>query len=110
MTNYVMTIKKLQRAINNVSQSEKIIYATSQFYRDDVKHAITMYYVKVSLKDGEGRTNKTIFKNASQVRVLLFLKDMWNFVSAGNSIQDSVDACVELQSSYITAKQMERRR
>lgn len=109
MTNYVMTIKKLQRAINMVSETEKILYSTSQFYRDDVKHAITMFLVKVSIPTPEGRTNQQIYKSASQVRILLYFKDIYELVSAGNSIMESADEAERRQANYVTAKQMERR-
>lgn len=76
-------IYKLQTALNQVADM-KIMYNKSQFYGKD-RHSggnktITMHQVKQAVWDEQkGKyVYQELFKSASQLQVILFLKDLWD--------------------------------
>lgn len=75
-SNSVM-IHKLQQAING--KGGKVLYGTSQFYSDKQNRPVTIYSIKQAVYDDETGKHKTqeLFKSASQIQIVLFLRDMW---------------------------------
>lgn len=72
------TIKKLQMAINT-KFGEQLLYERRQFYSTKEKRPINIYTVKKSIfnpKKGKDEAFE-LFKSASQVQVILYLRDYW---------------------------------
>lgn len=70
-------IKKLQSAING--RGGRLLYQTSQFYSDSQDRPVTIYYIKEA-RDVPGQKKKKnveLFHSASQVQIVLFLRDYW---------------------------------
>lgn len=76
-TNLAM-IRKLQMGINNTFPEERITYNTTQFYSNDQKRMITLYIIKKTIvSDTEKNQYLTLFKAASQLQVVMFMRDYW---------------------------------
>ena len=71
-------IKKLQKAINT-NFDKKILVNKSQFYSDKSEKIIEMIVVKQAVWDEEKKKIKNIelFSSASDVQIVLFLRDYW---------------------------------
>lgn len=74
-------IYKLQVALN--SKGLKILCPRSQFYSDQQHRPVTLYKVEQSIWNDElGKYNhKTLFSSASQIQVVLFLRNLWYLVN-----------------------------
>lgn len=70
-------IYNLQRALN--SRGWKILCNRSQFYSDEQNRPVTMYKVAQSVWDPqtEKYRHKDLFSSASQIQVVLFLRNLW---------------------------------
>lgn len=81
----VEMIRKLQIALN--SKGLKILCNRSQFYSDQQKRPVTIYKVAQSVwNEGLGKYNhKDLFSSASQIQVVLFMRNLWYAVN-GNPI------------------------
>ena len=71
-------IKKLQTAINQ-KFGEQLLYERRQFYSHDQNRPVNMYYIKKAFYDPERKKTDAIeiFKAASQIQIILFLRDYW---------------------------------
>lgn len=72
------TIKKLQMAINT-KFGEQLLYERRQFYSTKEKRPINIYTIKKSIfnpKKGKDEAFE-LFKSASQIQVILYLRDYW---------------------------------
>ena len=77
MTSNSNMIKKLRSAIN--SKGCKLLYSTSEFYSEEQHRPITIYYIKEAQWDAERGRNRNVelFHSASQIQIVLFLRDYW---------------------------------
>lgn len=77
MTSNLAMIKKLRAAIN--AKGCKLLYNTSEFFSEEQQRPITMYYIKEAVWDEKRGRNKNIelFHSASQIQIVLFLRDYW---------------------------------
>lgn len=77
MQSNVHMIKKLRNAING--KGEKLLYNTSEFYSESQQRAITIYIIKKAVYDEKRGRNRNIelFHSASQIQIVLFLRDYW---------------------------------
>ena len=77
MTSNTNMIKKLRAAIN--SKGCKLLYSTSEFFSEEQQRPITIYYIKEALyNEKTGRNqNVELFHSASQIQIVLFLRDYW---------------------------------
>lgn len=72
----VEMIRRLQVALN--SKGLKVLCNRSQFYSEQQKRPVTMYKVAQSVPLPNGRnTHKTLFESASQIQVVLFMRNLW---------------------------------
>lgn len=71
-------IKKLQKAIN-INFDKKILVNKTQFYSDKTEAIVEMIVVKQAVWDEEKQKIKNIelFSSASDVQVVLYLRDYW---------------------------------
>lgn len=104
--NYTKTIKKLQTAIN--MQGQKLLYCTSEFYSKDLQRPVIMYYIKNAVFDGDSVNNEVLFKSASQIRVVFFLRDLLEYLNSGIRIDEAQALCIEKQKTYITKREVIR--
>lgn len=74
-------IHKLQFALN--SRGMRILCNRSQFYSDEQKRPVTIYKVCQSVfSEQTGKTqHKEIFSSASQIQVVLFLRNLWDYIN-----------------------------
>ena len=72
------TIKKLQRAINNVVEN-KILINKTQIYHKDIDKVSELIIVKRAIWDNEKQRNRyeELYHSNSDVQIVLFLRDMW---------------------------------
>ena len=71
-------IKKLQMAINT-KFGEQLLYERRQFYSRKENRPINMYTIKKAIfnpKKGKDEAFE-LFKSASQIQVILYLRDYW---------------------------------
>ncbi len=82
-------IHRLQQALN--MKGCKILYSTSQFYSMAQNRPVTIYHIKRAIADESGKktTSVELFKSASQIRVVLFLRDLWYEVNGWEIPQDN---------------------
>lgn len=89
MASNSILIHKLQQALN--TKGCKILYTTSQFYSIRQNRPVTIYHIKRATVDES--THKTtsveLFKSASQIRIVLFLRDLWYEVNGWEIPQDN---------------------
>jgi hypothetical protein len=73
-------IYRLQVALN--SKGIKALINRSQFYSEERNRPVTIYKVSIAQFDEEsGRTkNVEVFSSASQIQIVLFLRNFWNLV------------------------------
>jgi len=71
-------IKKLQRAIND-SFNAKILINKTQFYSDKTEKAVELIVIKKAVWDNDKQKYKNIelFSSASDVQIVLWLRDYW---------------------------------
>lgn len=71
-------IKKLQMGINQ-KFGEQLLYERRQFYSKQQQRPINMYIIKKTVFNPVDNTVSTVelFKSASQIRVILYLRDYW---------------------------------
>lgn len=74
-------MRRLQIALN--SKGMKILCNRSQFYSDQQKRPVTIYKVAQSIwDDSAGKYNhKTLFSSASQIQVVLFMRNLWFLIN-----------------------------
>lgn len=77
MNSNTVMIKKLRNAINN--KGEKLLYNTTEFFSDDQNRPITLYIIKKAIWDDKRHRNRNVelFHSASQIQIVLFLRDYW---------------------------------
>lgn len=76
----VEMIRKLQIALN--SKGLKVLCNRSQFFSEVQNRPVTMYKVAQSYMTSTGRTShKTLFESASQIQVVLFMRNLWYAVN-----------------------------
>lgn len=102
MASNIKNIRKLQTAINSISET-KILYQTAQFWTPHDKRAIQKYIIKRSVYNAttERYDAEEIFSTYSQLQVILFLRDylftlqgkeiptdnkLWNEIKEKNNI------------------------
>ena len=75
---YTTTIKKLQKAIN-INFDRKILINKSQFYSDRSDSIVEMIVIKQAVwnKDKQKVVNVKLFESASDVQIVLYLRDLW---------------------------------
>ena len=74
-SNRVM-IHKLQHAINGTG--EKLLVDKSQFYSEGQQRPVTVYKISRGILQDNGKTKKEkLFETASQIQIVLFLRDYW---------------------------------
>ena len=73
------TATKILRAINTTFPEERILYNQNQFYSDCDKRAITIHSIKKTIVDVDSgkKTTVELFSSASQLLIVLFLRDYW---------------------------------
>lgn len=71
-------IKKLQMAINQ-KFGEQLLYERRQFYSHEQKRPVNMYYIKKAFYNRDRRKTESVelFKAASQIQIILYLRDYW---------------------------------
>ena len=71
-------IKKLQRAINDTFDA-KILINKTQFYSADTKKPVEILVIKKAVWDNSKQKFKNVelFSSASDIQIVLFLRDMW---------------------------------
>lgn len=86
MASNIVSIKKLQKAIN-VNCPFKILYTTAQFYSMDCDLPITKYCIRKVLMNYETRRAESVevFSTYSQLCIVMFLRDLW-FVWQGKEL------------------------
>jgi hypothetical protein len=72
-------IYKLQRALN--SKGLRILSNRSQFYSEDQNRPVTIYKVSQSRPDGIKKKHVELFSSASQIQIVLFLRNLWYVVN-----------------------------
>ena len=76
MANELTTIRKLQRALNE--RGCRILYQTSQFYSEQQHRPVTIYHIKQSVLEENGKSTQVeLFSSASRIQIVLFLRDYW---------------------------------
>lgn len=77
MNSNTTMIKKLRGAING--KGEKLLYSTSEFFSEEQNRPITIYTIKKAIWDEDRGRNKNVelFHSASQIQIVLFLRDYW---------------------------------
>ena len=77
MNSNSVIIHKLQQAIN--LKGGRLLYCTSQFYSIKENRPVTVYHIKQAVLDEETEKTKNVelFKSASQLQIVLFLRDFW---------------------------------
>lgn len=77
MNSNTVMIKKLRNAING--RGYKLLYNTTEFYSEEQQRPITLYIIKKAVYDEKRHRNRNIelFASASQIQIVLFLRDYW---------------------------------
>ena len=96
--NYVGTLKKLQRALNN--KGYRFLYCTSEFYCEDINRPITMFYIKHATNVNGRVDNKVLLKTASQLKALFFLRDILEMSDSEISFDDMIAIALDKQRTY----------
>lgn len=92
-------IKKLQKALNH--KGLRITVSTSQFWSATEQKAINVYYVYGNEMDFEAQKSVQIelFRSASQVYIILFLRDIW-YTLNGVEIPEEEEGFLAKKSKY----------
>lgn len=92
-------IHRLQQALN--SKGCMILYSTSQFYSTKQNRPVTLYHIKQSIPDDNTGRLKTVelFKSASQIQIVLYLRDMWYNVN-GREIPKDNEIWNNIKNNY----------
>lgn len=74
-------IHKLQIALN--SKGMRVLCNRSQFYSDEQNRPVTMYKVAQAVwnTETERYNHKELFSSASEIQVVLFLRNLWFLVN-----------------------------
>lgn len=74
-------IHKLQAAING--KGEQLLIDKIQFFSEDQNRPISLYRISKSVFNPEKGRNKKdkLFETASQIQVVLFLRDYWYYLT-----------------------------
>lgn len=102
-SNYTAMIKKLQMAINMYGY--RLLYSTSEFYSVQFGRPIIMYYIKYADINEQGQINNVLlFRSASQLRIVFFMRDMWNMIQQDPhaDIDQLAQQASLLQEGYLT--------
>lgn len=85
MKGNAQTIAKLQTALN--AEGDKILQRTKQFYSNETKSPVTIYYVERGVWNEEKQKNVNVelFHTTSQLQVILFMRDLL-FINRGDPI------------------------
>ena len=72
------TIKKLQRAINETFDS-KILINKTQYYSKESERPLEIMIIKMAVWDSDKQKFKNVelFSSASDVQIVLWLRDYW---------------------------------
>ena len=75
---YMPLIKKLQKAIN-LNFDKRILVNKTQFYSDKTDKIIEMIVIKQAVwsEDKHKIVNVKLFESASDIQILLYLRDLW---------------------------------
>ena len=97
-SNSVM-IHKLQKALN--LKGMKIMYSTSQFYSEEQDRPVTIYHIKQAVWDEKKQkyVNQELFQDTSQIRVVLYLRDLW-YILNGIDLPTDNEKWNELREKY----------
>lgn len=89
MASNSILIHKLQQALN--TKDCKILYSTSQFFSLSQNRPVTVYHIKKAVYDeNKGRMVPVeLYKSASQIRIVLFLRDLWYEVNGWELPKDN---------------------
>lgn len=92
-------IHRLQQALN--SKGCMILYNTSQFFSTKQNRPVTLYHIKQSIPDDTTGRLKTVelFKSASQIQIVLYLRDMWYNVN-GREIPKDNEIWNNIKNNY----------
>ena len=76
-----VNIYKLQQALN--SKGCRILYGTTQFWSEAENRPVRIYQVSQMVYDEATDKYKKvkIYESASQIQIVLFLRDMWNEIN-----------------------------
>ena len=93
-------IKKLVGALNR--KGERIMYTTSQFWSEETNRPVTIYHVKRAVWDDDKDKfcSVDLYKNASQIQIVLFLRDLWYTVS-GKEVPQNNELWSEIKDNYV---------
>lgn len=69
-------IYKLQVALNSVNM--RLVLGRTQFFSEQQNRPVTIYKVSQSRSSGIKNTHVELFTSASQIQVVLFLRNLWN--------------------------------
>lgn len=85
MKGNTQTILKLQTALN--AEGDMILQRTTQFYSKEQRSAVTVYHIERAVWNEEKQKyiNTELFKSASQLQVILFLRDVL-FINRGQPL------------------------
>lgn len=92
-------IKKLVGALNRNGQ--RVLYTTSQFWSEEANRPVTVYHIKRAVWDDEKEKfyNIDLYRNTSQIQIVLFLRDMWYTVN-GKELPQNNELWNEIKQNY----------
>lgn len=92
-------IKKLIGALNRKGQ--RVLYTTSQFWSVEANRPVTVYHVKRAVWDDEKEKfyNIDLYRNTSQIQIVLFLRDMWYTVN-GKELPQNNELWNEIKDNH----------
>lgn len=76
------SIYMLQKALNT-KKGMKILFNRSQFFSEEQQRPVTIYKISQAVWDPERKRNnhKELFTAASQIQIVLFLRNLWKLVN-----------------------------
>lgn len=92
-------IKRLIGALNRNGQ--RVLYTTSQFWSEEANRPVTVYHIKRAVWDDEKEKfyNIDLYRNTSQIQIVLFLRDMWYTVN-GKELPQNNELWNEIKQNY----------
>lgn len=90
-------IKKLLTALN--LRGLKLMYMTSQFWSEQQDRAVTLYVIKQAVwnADKERFDNVELYKSASQIQIVLYLRDLWYTIN-GKEVPQNNELWTEIKN------------
>ena len=87
---FTPTIKKLQRAIND-KYDKHILVNKTQFYSKEAERVLEIIVIKQAIWDNEKEKfrNIELFSSASDVQIVLWLRDYWYKLNGWEIPQDN---------------------